>query len=330
MLVQDVPDHVQAVLIKLEGVRRTQDGWDALCPCLSHNAASGQPGDHHPSLRIAIGDGGRLLIKCRVGCRTEEVLDAVGLTWSNVFIMDGNVGSTMLMPMEPTTVAPADLVRTAYGFLLRELQLEPDHRQQLRQRGLSDEAIDRNEYRTLRNVDRGRAAKAVHHQLGDGVLNVPGFNKSMFGITLMGTATGLLIPMRDVKGQIQALKIRRSTDPKYVYLSGSETGASSGSPAHVPIGMSSPASTVRVTEGELKADVCTLLDTTPTIGVPGVAQWRTAIAVLKELAAKTVIISFDAPDLHEKLPVFEQAEAFWRTLKDEGFKVDVEDWQWHS
>ena len=54
-------------------------------------------------------------------------------------------------------------------------------------------------------------------------------------------------------------------------------GTSPGSPVHVPLGIVAPALVVRLTEGELKADVCTALDNTPTIGVPGVTQWRGAL-----------------------------------------------------
>jgi hypothetical protein len=81
-----------------------------------------------------------------------------------------------------------------------------------------------------------------------------------------------------------------------------------------------------VTEGELKADVCTALDGTPTAGVPGVTQWRPALKVLKALGAKTVVIAHDSPDVNSKPHVFEQAEALWRTLLAEGFVVELEDW----
>ena len=81
-----------------------------------------------------------------------------------------------------------------------------------------------------------------------------------------------------------------------------------------------------MTEGELKADICTALDGTPTISAPGVTQWRSAIPVLKDLGAKTVILAFDAPDVHTKAPVFDQTEAFWAALKNEGFQIELEDW----
>jgi hypothetical protein len=47
---------IDLVLSRLEGVRATPAGRDALCP--AHD-------DHEPSLGIAVGDGGTVLLKCR-------------------------------------------------------------------------------------------------------------------------------------------------------------------------------------------------------------------------------------------------------------------------
>ena len=40
--------------------------------------------DKNPSLSLSEGEGGRLLLKCWAGCETEDVLAAVGLTFSDV------------------------------------------------------------------------------------------------------------------------------------------------------------------------------------------------------------------------------------------------------
>ena len=50
--------------------------WAARCP--AHD-------DCRPSLSIGPGRDGRVLIKCFAGCRTEDVLDAAGLTWADLF-----------------------------------------------------------------------------------------------------------------------------------------------------------------------------------------------------------------------------------------------------
>jgi hypothetical protein len=157
-------------------------------------------------------------------------------------------------------------------------------------------------------------------------LAVPGFIRGEFGVTLQGEATGLLVPVRDLQGRIGALKIRRATEPKYVYLTGGADGPSPGSPVHVPLGVVAPAPVVRVTEGEIKADVCVAIDGTPTIGVPGVTQWRCAFTELKSLGAKTVVVAFDSIDVEGKAPVFEQTEAFCQDLTRQGYEVEMEIW----
>ena len=68
---------VTLVLERLHGVHRTRRGWRALCP--SHS-------DHHPSLDVSEGHDGRALLTCRAGCRTLDVLDALGLRWSDLFV----------------------------------------------------------------------------------------------------------------------------------------------------------------------------------------------------------------------------------------------------
>ncbi|HVB39869.1 MAG TPA: hypothetical protein VNE83_03140 [Terriglobales bacterium] len=49
--------------------------WMARCP--AH-------GDRKPSLSIAEGDGGRVLLHCWAGCTTAAVLKAAGLPWSDI------------------------------------------------------------------------------------------------------------------------------------------------------------------------------------------------------------------------------------------------------
>src|SRR5262249_14859149 len=120
-----------------------------------------------------------------------------------------NGGASDAAPAARPEKADAELCHRAYQTLLEQLTLTGDHRDDLRRRGLSDIEIDRRGYRSFRNVDRGRAAKAVHHELGDAVLAVPGFVRGEFGVTLHGESTGLLVPVRDAQGLIQAIKLRR-------------------------------------------------------------------------------------------------------------------------
>ena len=64
------------VLSRLKGVKRCGNGWQAFCP--AHN-------DRKPSLKVDEGEGGKVLVKCFAGCRTEDIVAAIGLNMSNLY-----------------------------------------------------------------------------------------------------------------------------------------------------------------------------------------------------------------------------------------------------
>ncbi len=66
----------EEILSHLEGVTKSGAGWMALCP--AHD-------DGKPSLSISKGSDGRTLLKCLAGCRTEDVVAAMGLTMADLF-----------------------------------------------------------------------------------------------------------------------------------------------------------------------------------------------------------------------------------------------------
>src|SRR5215207_1556203 len=67
---------VDLVLDRLEGISPKGESCQALCP--AHD-------DHEPSLSIAEGEDGRVLIKCFAGCKTEDVVAALGLEMKDLF-----------------------------------------------------------------------------------------------------------------------------------------------------------------------------------------------------------------------------------------------------
>ena len=74
------PPSVDRVLDRLERVRRSGEGWLACCP--AHD-------DREPSLSVAIGDDGRVLLTCFAGCSPEEILAKLGLEWADLFADNG-------------------------------------------------------------------------------------------------------------------------------------------------------------------------------------------------------------------------------------------------
>ncbi len=69
---------VARVLDRLRNVRSSGDGWTALCPTPTHE-------DTRNSLSVAMGDDGRVLIKCHAGCESDTVVRALGLEWPDLF-----------------------------------------------------------------------------------------------------------------------------------------------------------------------------------------------------------------------------------------------------
>ncbi len=92
-----------------------------------------------------------------------------------------------------------------------------------------------------------------------------------------------------------ALKVRRDDDsgehPRYLYVSSiGHSGPGPEAPVHVPR-WDGDTARLRLTEGELKADVATALSGMLTVSVPGVSAWRGALPVLRHLAPETVILA---------------------------------------
>jgi AAA domain len=66
-------DHV---LDQLKGVRTSLRGWRACCPAHA---------DSDPSLSIGLGEQGQVLLKCFAGCSLERIVEAMGLSISDLF-----------------------------------------------------------------------------------------------------------------------------------------------------------------------------------------------------------------------------------------------------
>jgi len=68
---------VELLLSRLERVRENRNGtWLARCP--AHD-------DRSPSLSIATGDDGKVLLHCFAGCGAADVVEAIGLELSSLF-----------------------------------------------------------------------------------------------------------------------------------------------------------------------------------------------------------------------------------------------------
>lgn len=280
----------------------------------------------------AISADGKFAI-CRRECKGgQEKRDQNGATYYSHLL------EAPLPPMKRTSEvkretetayerADADTLYLAYSTLLNSLSLSDAHRQQLQKRGLSDEQIQERGYKSLgRNGRVGQVSK-MEEVLKEKIFTIPGISSEK---KLLG-AVGLLVPCRDSHGRIVALKIRRDDakgdGPKYVYLSSAKKGGPGpGAQVHVPCGTIIPAEVVRLTEGELKADVAFSLTKVPTLSIPGVGNWRGALDVLNDLGAKQVLLAFDA-DAKTNKNVARSLLECARALVEAGFRVGMEVWE---
>jgi hypothetical protein len=226
-----------------------------------------------------------------------------------------------------------DTLHSIYSALLKHLPLSATHREALQRRGLTEGKIEQACYRTFPGQGRTRITRNLHECFGNKLLRVPGFvvkeGRSGRYLTLRGPA-GLIVPCRERAGRIVALKVRRDDvgegSPRYLYCSSAgHGGPGPGAPVHFPAGTPEAAGLVRLTEGELKADVVQALTGLPTLSIPGVATWRPALEVLKAMGCQTVRLAFDA-DAPDNATVARALSACANALVETGFALELERW----
>jgi hypothetical protein len=233
----------------------------------------------------------------------------------------------------PSSPAGSDLRHDVYSSLLSSLTLSSRHRQALLARGLSESQIDALGYKTLSVQGRPQIAQRLLDRFGKDLLGVPGFvikERDGRRFHTVAGAAGIVVPVRDGSGNIVALKVRSddvtADNSKYTYISSARFGGPGpGSPVHIPLGIRAPADLIRLTEGELKADVATLLSGVPTISIPGVTNWRPALTVLLGLGARTIRLALDG-DYVEKPVVARALSECANALTSAGFAIELEQW----
>jgi len=84
--------NLQNFLDRLNGVKKTATGWQALCP--AHE-------DKNPSLSIGR-ENGRVLLHCHAGCKTSDIMKSMGLEMKDLFVDEPAKQSRLVKAYEYT------------------------------------------------------------------------------------------------------------------------------------------------------------------------------------------------------------------------------------
>lgn len=204
------------------------------------------------------------------------------------------------VPAESARASEEEIHHT-YSMLLSSLSLSQKHLEDLIARGLTEEQIKKEAYRSTPVFGVKKLASTLR-EMKCVVEGVPGFYQDRQGewtINFHRRNSGFLIPVRTFDGKIQGMQIRTDQvvdDRKYVWFSsgGRNKGTSSGSPLHM-IGRPSPE--VYVTEGPLKGTIAHYLTGKTFLCVAGVMQYRNLPAVLEELKQQGLACVNEAYDM---------------------------------
>ena len=158
---------------------------------------------------------------------------------------------------------PLEVRHAAYTAMLEHLTLLDRHGENLLGRGLSEERIRQNQYRSMPETERGRRLLAgLLRSQGHELLGLPGF-RTYYGEWTVSGPNGFLIPVRNKDGLIQGIKIRLDdeTQPnrKYRWLSTRDMPDGTRSYSYVHVTGDTTKKRAYLTEGPLKGDVASFL-----------------------------------------------------------------------
>ncbi|BCV20412.1 DUF3854 domain-containing protein [Moorella sp. Hama-1] len=246
----------------------------------------------------------------------------------------GMVKEEDIAPAETNPAAPVAIKDRAYRAFLNSLHLLPEHKKDLLRRGLSEEKITGNGYKSVPALmERWRICRELKEQ-GYALSGIPGFYQARgrYGgfYWTFKALPGYFIPVRDSEGRIQALQIRLDKPDSYgkyrFFSTPNQTGgSSSGAPCHVARPEELKDRRVWVTEGPLKADIASRYLGSVFIGVPGASNWRPAVEAIQELGAREVVIAYDR-DKILKDAVKRAERELKANLRRKGIRVFIASW----
>lgn len=179
-------------------------------------------------------------------------------------------GNVYPMPQQPVPQKterqplPLEARHAVYLEMLSFLTLTDRHRENLLERGLSNERIERNLYRSMPETPEARRLLAKLVGMSHELLGVPGYY-TRYGEWMVAGPNGFLIPVRNKDGMIQGMKIRlddeTNSSRKYRWLSSRDKHLINGTRSYSWVHVTGNTQSKRafITEGPLKGDVASFL-----------------------------------------------------------------------
>lgn len=227
--------------------------------------------------------------------------------------------------IENAPLAPDNLKNKTYTMLFSMLILSDTHKQNLLNRGFTEEQIERNGYKSTPVFGYRKLTKRLM-EAGCIVKGVPGFyqeEKGEWSIHFSNKSSGFMIPIRNLEGLIVGVQIRldRPYDSrKYMWLSSVNyhMGASSGSPTHLA---GNPGErTVYITEGPLKGDLAYALSGRTFGCLPGANQYANLPIFLQQMKALGSRFVYEAYDMDKLLKLVCRGDYNEKCIQCENYK----------
>jgi len=211
--------------------------------------------------------------------------------------------------------ASVEKLHQVYSEFLNKLSLSKEHREDLVRRGLPAGYI--NYFRSLPEEKHTRwricSNLAKKYNLDD----VPGFIKKVSRLNKPYwdcINSGMLVPVRNIKGKITSCQVRTGGNPKYIFFSYAGQLKSS---AHIIPGEGTP----WIIEGILKSYVVHSFLKVPCIGIPGTNTYKTIPTGL--LRGGRVVLAYD---IEENPYTAEAKRKAIQFLEENGLKVICASW----
>ena len=199
----------------------------------------------------------------------------------------------------------------------------------LKARGLSDKEIEDLDYKSYHPEKDSKVIEDLHKEFGEDLYKVPGFIKNKEEKPSLNVfQEGILIPIRFPQGNIHGFKVRwlYSWNKKRYMLLTSKGASYFSDLFHFPRGFNYQFELIRITEGELKADLATLSSGIYTIGCPGVFTLSAPLEFLtKHCPSAKIILSPDFGDINNN-GIAEKVLQDIYDYQQAGFKVYLEAW----